>query len=135
MRDKEVRRFLRAARQRLTSASILFEHDMFLDCMYLAGYAVECALKSMILANVPLRSRRRYEATYFRGAVAHDFEYLNALLRKRRVVVPVATAHELRRITAWSTDLRYEVGQRPSREAQRYVNSARQILAWAERSV
>jgi hypothetical protein len=39
---KEIRRFLRAARQRLDTALFLLKHQFnLLDAMYLAGYAVE----------------------------------------------------------------------------------------------
>ena len=36
--DIEVRRFVRAAYQRLESADLLYRHERYLDAIYLAGY-------------------------------------------------------------------------------------------------
>jgi HEPN domain-containing protein len=135
MRDRDVNKLLRAARQRLTSATILRNQAMYLDSMYIAGYAPECALKALILANVVGRQRAAYQREHFRGAIAHDFEYLRALLRRRRVQIPLHVARSLRRIASWSTNLRYEVGLKRAAEADQFLAAAREIVEWVERSL
>jgi len=48
-RDQEIRKFQRVADQRLTAATLLLDHGFHLEAIYIAGYSVECALKSLIL--------------------------------------------------------------------------------------
>jgi HEPN domain-containing protein len=48
-RAKDIRKFQRAARQRMKAAQLLREHAFHLEAVYLCGYAVECALKALIL--------------------------------------------------------------------------------------
>lgn len=43
------RDFLRAAAQRLEAAKVLYRETFNLDAQYIGGYAVECALKALIL--------------------------------------------------------------------------------------
>ncbi len=135
MQDKEVNRFRRAAGQRLTSAEILYKSRMYLDCMYIAGYSTECVLKALILARVPPSKRTRFVREHFRGAVAHDFEYLKGLLRNLGVALPTREARMLRAIASWTTDLRYEVGLRKASEAQSFLDAVRTIRDWAERTL
>jgi HEPN domain-containing protein len=135
MRDKEVNKWLRAAAQRLTSAKILFENSMYLDCMYIAGYASECSFKAMILSRIPSQRRNSYIRKHFRGAVTHDYEYLKHLLKQLNVNIPPTVSRTLRTIASWSTDLRYEVGRKKPQEAQEFLSSVKTILNWAERSL
>ena len=67
--------------ERLKSAEILLKNERFLDCMYLAGYAPECALKALVLTQVPNQVRDQFVRNRFRGAVAHDLEHLRSLFR------------------------------------------------------
>ena len=53
MADREKQLFQRAAHQRLTTAAFLSEHGFHADAVYLAGYAVECALKALALRWTP----------------------------------------------------------------------------------
>ena len=50
---KEPRRFLRTAQQRLQEAQFLLQNDYATASVYLAGYAIECMLKVLILASEP----------------------------------------------------------------------------------
>ena len=56
--DCNPKAFWRAASQRLEAANLLLESGIFLDAVYLAGYAVECALKALILERTPAARRR-----------------------------------------------------------------------------
>ncbi len=132
MPDSEVQRFVRAAGQRLTAASLLLGRAN-LDAMYLAGYVVECALKALLLAWTPRRQREPLRQAFFRGAQGHDLEAIKDALKKRGCMMPYAEAIEFRKI-AWSPALRYEVGRRPYGEANAALTRAKLILAWVERS-
>jgi HEPN domain-containing protein len=77
-----VRKFIRAAKQRFTTAEFLLRHGegCNIDAQYLAGYGVECALKALILART---SRRQFAATLQRltgGRKTHDYEMLKGIL-------------------------------------------------------
>ena len=51
--------------------------------VYLAGYSVECMLKALILSAVPQAQEAALLAR-FRGARAHDYEWLLELYAERR---------------------------------------------------
>ena len=108
---------------------------MYLDCMYIAGYAPECALKALLLAHVPAAKRGAYAREEFRGAMAHDYEHLKNLLRKIHVNMPSTVIVTLRKIASWSTDLRYEFGRKKPREATVFLQAAATVVDWVERSV
>jgi HEPN domain-containing protein len=135
MPDKDVSKFLRASKQRLTSAEVLYKNGVYLDCVYLAGYSIECALKSAILSQVPLRNHREFIQEHFRGAIAHDYEYLKKLLKDRGFSIPADVTEMFCRVSSWSTDLRYEVGLRNPEETESFLNAAAKILKWVEGSV
>jgi HEPN domain-containing protein len=141
-RTKEIRLFQRAADQRLTTAEFLFDHEFYLDAVYLAGYGVECALKSLILRRT---ARTEFAQMLARlteaGAKGHDFEYLKMLLKSQlggksktdQSALGEMAVH-LGYVHTWSTDLRYQVGNLKPKDARRFMIAARQILSWCSRS-
>jgi HEPN domain-containing protein len=126
-------KFLRAAKQRLTSAELLLKADMGLDSTYLARYAVECSLKALLLARTPKRSWPSVEAV-FQGRGGHNLERLKARLQQRGVSFDRNIVQSLRVVSTWNTDLRYEVGKIPRDDALRFVAAVREILKWAEQT-
>ncbi len=134
-RDKEIRRFQRAAEQRLATAAFLLAHGYRLDAVYLAGYAVECALKVLILRWTPQRELAvMLERLTEVGAKGHDFEYLKGILKKRRGgpekpdrEVLGTLAGLLPVVNSWSTALRYQAGTLAPKPANRFVVAARAI--------
>ena len=129
MDDRDVSKLLRAAGQRLTSAQILYDNSAYLDSTYIAGYSVECSLKAVIIGRTP--ATRRQE---FKGKIAHNYEYLKDLLKKKNVnTSPISIA--LRRIATWSTDLRYDVGRGDAGTAEQFLAAAREIYNWAQRNL
>jgi HEPN domain-containing protein len=130
----EARRYLRAALQRFEEAEFLLERGGYTTAAsYLAGYAVECALKAMILWHEP-PSRHLATLRKFRGVRAHDFDSLKARLVRRKVVVPSAIARELARVNWWSTDLRYETRRTRRQDAKGFLIATERILEWARGS-
>jgi len=136
-RNPDVRKFERASTQRLTAAGLLLQHQFHLEAMYLAGYAVECAMKALILRRT---SQNKQESMLQRltkvGSKGHDFEYLKAILRGPTISCqpPREIMEMLRRVVSWSTDLRYEVGAVEYDEAKGFVDAAQEVCAWCARS-
>ena len=73
--SSEARRFYRCALQRYEEARVLRKADLTTGAVYLGGYAIECALKALILDAVP-RAKRTDTLSSFRGNLAHDYEWL-----------------------------------------------------------
>src|SRR5947199_295584 len=135
-RGRHVRLFQRAADQRLTTAGFLLKHDGFdLDAVYLVGYAVECALKALILRWTPQRKLADALPQLTQvGAKGHDFEYLKEILKQRRggrgktdPQVLGELARHLKEVASWSTDLRYQVGTLKPKEARAFLRAARAV--------
>jgi HEPN domain-containing protein len=75
------RDFQRAAAQRLTTAEFLLENGFTLDATYLAGYAIECSLKSLILHATPPADRAATLAKISSRSTMHNPEILGAELK------------------------------------------------------
>src|SRR5581483_4158696 len=107
----EVRRFYRVAARRLDAARVLQQNSFFTDAIYLGGYTLECALKSLRLAQVPARNRSRGVAEEFRGSRAHDLSQLIGSIRAAGISVSPEIRQQITiGITVWSVNLRYDPG-------------------------
>ena len=124
-------KFFRVSLQRLDESRFLFDGKRYAGAIYLAGYSVECGLKALILSTVSKRGRKEV-ANSFRGSGWHK---LNRLLD---VYIDRGSPRPPSRITRafiyvndeWSVDLRYVAGERPFREAERFLDSTEIILDW-----
>jgi HEPN domain-containing protein len=128
----DARLFYRCAFQRFEEAEVLFRADFTTGAVYLAGYGVECMLKTLILMAVSPADR---VATLhlFRGGRAHDFEWL------RGVYMTNGGGRLSREITRhftfvndWSTDLRYSPRPIRADDAKAFMASAAAIIRWAD---
>src|SRR5438874_565164 len=130
-RGMEVRRFMRAAAQHLADAATLRNAgSVSSGAMYLAGYAVECGLKAVLLANVPVGTQANTLQS-FRGAKAHDYDWLTLQLRRRNVHLSAAAADALSKVDSWSVELRYSPGDRKAKETDQFLTAAAVVLDWA----
>jgi hypothetical protein len=130
--DIDARRYYRVAYQRLEDGALMLEKlDRPKAAIYLSGYASECILKALLLTTTPLRERPETGRS-FRGAIAHDLQWLRQRLRDRGVVAPMIVAKELAYVATWSVDLRYEPGTGDRDDAQRFIASTRSVLEWAD---
>lgn len=127
--EKEPRRFLRAADMRLHEARFLLEHDYTTAAVYLAGYAVECMLKTLILANEPA-ARHTQTMKSFRGVHGHTFRWLREELGRRRVNLPATIIKVLTRVNVWSTNLRYDPSVIERADAEEFVAAVDEIVVW-----
>src|SRR5215472_19008060 len=100
----DVRRFLRACGHRMEEAAFLLDPGGFgTAATYLAGYAIECALKALILFSEPV-ARQRATLRSFRGVRAHDFDWLKEQLALRKCFTPTEVANQLANVAWWDTD-------------------------------
>lgn len=125
--------FYRAAMQRFKDAKFLLGAPRTTAAVYLAGYGVECILKSLILAQVP-RSQENEILARFRGARAHDYDWLLELYSQRGGPrLPSELDPHFARVNSWSTRIRYSPVTLKLPEAKAFLASASEILMWGER--
>ena len=129
--DIDARRYYRVAFQRLDDGAALLRISRPRAAIYLAGYAVECILKALLLVHTPEGERPDVLAT-FRGAVAHNIEWLRGRLVQRIRRLPAAENRQISLVTSGSTDLRYEPGPGDVDDAKAFLAAAESILEWAD---
>ncbi len=124
--------FLRAAERRLLAARWLLRDDaqgqFGAEAVYLAGYAVECSLKALLLARTPASKRTAITSEITRGARWHNYERLKEKLKEAGWSPPPTLAWDFRHIVSWSTDLRYSSNRIPQSDALKFVESAHRIF-------
>ena len=132
-RSKEARRFYRAAVQRFAEAELLYEDQRLTTAaVYLAGYAVECILKAVLLSAAP-QAQMDHILTEFKGAKAHSYEWLLARYREHGgPALPKELVHHFTRVNSWSTDMRYAPGMTKLSEAKAFIDSTAEIIRWAD---
>jgi len=128
----DARLFYRSAKQRYQESLYLLEGEFTTAAVYLAGYAVECMLKALILSRVP-RKKARATLGLFRGAIAHDFGWLKQqYLQRGGLVFPKEIDSYFKMVSSWSTDLRYKPGFVKASETEAFLQATEGILDWAE---
>lgn len=126
------RRFYRAAKQRFDDALLLLEMQRTTAAVYLAGYSVECMLKALILSVVP-QAQEPELLGRFRGARAHDYEWLLPLYaEKGGARIPASVVPHFARVNSWSTDMRYAPGTPAASEAKAFTDAAIAIMTWVD---
>jgi hypothetical protein len=133
-RQQLVAQFRRAAWQRLEEATFLLERgSYFTASVYLGGYAVECILKALILANDPpsVDPEVTVKESVAAGAKSHKTDYLKAQLQRRQVSIPSRVNTCLLQVNWWETDLRYSVKRLSRQSAMAFLDTTREIVQWA----
>ena len=125
------RDFQKAAAQRLTAADALLREKLNLDAQYIGGYAVECALKALIVELTPDLDKPNLLARITSGAHMHRPDVLRGELGKLGVFLPLEIAKRMRRFD-WTTNLRYETGRRDTGETKALLNTAKAVYDWVE---
>jgi HEPN domain-containing protein len=135
MQPTTPRDFLKVALQRLSAAEDIMETlRLTLEAQYIGGYAVECALKALILEKTAEPDRADLLELLTHGATYHRAEALLDRLRERGVVLTVELAKRMRRFD-WTTALRYEMGRRDTGETNGLLRTARAIYEWVEEQI
>ena len=128
----EARPFYQAAQQRLDDAQYLLKDARTTGAVYLAGYAVECMLKALVLASTPRIERAPILAS-FRGNKAHDFSWLKTLYGQQTdASMPKTIVLALTRVATWSTDLRYRSGRIKQADADAFFRNVSDIIKWID---
>jgi len=127
--------FFRAALQRLEDARTLLSANRTTGAVYLAGYAVECAFKALLLARLGAKEQATMIDS-FRGARGHSLESLRDRFQKLSGVrLPNVVANQFSIVMSWNTDLRYETGNVRNKEAVYFLSATEVILTWAKKQV
>jgi hypothetical protein len=128
----DARLFYRCAVVRIEEAEVLVNAGFTTGAVYLAGYAVECMLKALILSTAS-RSEATDILKRFHGRHAHDFEWL------RDCYYQLGGSHFPREIVkcflvvnAWSTHLRYQPKTITIRDTVEFMASTKVITNWAK---
>lgn len=127
----DARLFYRCAYQRYDDAKVLRNAEHTTGAVYLAGYGVECILKALILNAVPSK-RRKEILNSFRGAHAHDYNWLrDCYLANGGARFPPAVTRQFTLVNEWSTNLRYVPRTYRSDEADSFLVAVESIIQWA----
>jgi hypothetical protein len=132
--SQDVRRFHVAAGQRFEDAQVLFAHGRSTGAVYLAGYAVECLLKAVLIARTPV-SRRRRVWDSFRGKAGHNLDSLRYAVSRVGVSIPEHCLRHFVQVSSWTTDLRYYAGSKKKADAQAFLRSAGVMIEWLQRQI
>lgn len=128
--------FYRAAHQRIEDAAILIKNSRLTGGVYLAGYGVECILKTVILEAIDDPSRRSEIERSFRGAAGHDIERLRRqLVKESGRMIPKHVAQQLERVKTWGIELRYKASKVSRKEATAFMSGVEDVMRWAEESL
>jgi hypothetical protein len=129
------RKLYRVAYQRFEEAEVLFEAGYFMGAVYLAGYAIECMLKALILNSLPAKDHESVEAE-FRGQRAHQYEWLRHRYAQTNAPgLPAEIGRSLTFVSTWETSLRYTPGLGDRQDALRFLAETRKILDWADKRI
>lgn len=128
----EARVFYRAAFERFEDAEFLYQSNRNTASVYLAGYGVECILKSVILASIASQSDRANQVGEFRGARAHSYEWLKQRYSELGGSLPGSLRRPFSRVNSWATDIRYMAGAVKSKDAKSFLDAALEIIKWAD---
>jgi HEPN domain-containing protein len=129
----EPRRFYHVALQRLEDAQLILNKlQRAPAAVYLAGYAVECILKAMILTSTPL-AKHSAVLSEFRGARAHSIVWLRERLREAGAPsFPLEISRDLTFVSTWSVDLRYTPGIGDPDDAEQFVQAVERIVKFSD---
>ena len=124
--------FFRAATQRRDEARFLLAKSTFTTAsIYLAGYAVECALKALLLRSES-PSQNKTSVVTFRGQAAHNYDWLKHELAKRSVGIPSDIVRLIAKVNWWGTEMRYQTRQVERRVAEEFLKSVDAIIEWVQ---
>ncbi|HVX85055.1 MAG TPA: HEPN domain-containing protein [Phycisphaerae bacterium] len=130
-RSIEARRYYFVAQQRLEDAKLLFERVRYGSAVYLAGYSVECILKAILLEHSPRRRQSALLVAFRRGGRGHDFEWLiDALPHSGRGSFPRPISRDVRIVSTWSVDLRYNAGAVKREDAREFIAAVERLVTF-----
>lgn len=133
-----------ASRQRLADAKVLFNAFRWRGAMYMAGYAVECLLKTRLMHIYDCKNLRELEDMLRQRSVlpanrtvfTHQLEDLlrltpgyNRLMRNREML-PL-----FNKINQWTPNWRYTSKSTNRREATEFMTSIESFMQWVNNNL
>ena len=126
------RRFFACAEQRLDDAESLVKTGRFAGAISLAGYAVECGIKTLILETATNEPAAEAIAATFRGRSGHDLRTLRETYHSGGgPASPPAVVRDYVELAGWTSELRYDPRARRPREAEAFLGAATRFLDFA----
>lgn len=105
---------------------------MTTGAVYLAGYAIECILKALVL-DAATDVKRAEVLSTFRGNLAHDYEWLRTrYLSSGGAAFPREVTRGFALVADWSTELRYVPRGISPKDADAFLKATETILDWAK---
>ena len=129
--NPEARAYHLAANHRYEDAVILLDNRRTNGSIYLAGFAVECALKALIMANSTPKERSKL-LEKLKKEHGHNLDALRKELARRGMHMPEEVIDAYRRLNTWHSNARYDPLLQSTRDAQDMLNSAT-LVRWVER--
>ncbi len=118
----------KVAIHRYDDADCLMKAKRYNAAIYLAGYAVECMLKALLVNRTP-SSKTRDLSDYFRGNLGHNLEQLLQAIRDRGENFPKTTARQFQTINKiWSVNIRYQHVQLKNKDAESIMRAVLEIM-------
>ena len=133
-----------ASRQRLADAKALFNASRWRGAMYMAGYAVECLLKTKLMHIYDCKNLRQLEDLLLQRSIlptgrtvfTHQLEDLLSLtpgynrLMQNRDVWQMFRAANL-----WTPQWRYTAKQTTRQEANRFLILIENLMHWIDHNI
>ena len=89
-------------------------------------------LKALLIDSTP-KGHRAELVSSFRGAKAHDYEWLQHQYRiLNGLPIPQDIREHFVLVSTWSTDFRYRPGIIEAADAEDFLASAEAIIQWAD---
>lgn len=116
-----------AAQKHLDDASVLFGGNRADGVAYLAGYVVECSLKSLLLreGHQPPRGRKGHELGHLVSLVSQICTVAGA--RTARYLAPPVLSVPIRAVAAWDPEMRYRAPSVTAQDAAAWLQDAQSI--------
>ena len=139
-KNKHARRYYRVAKQRLAEATLILNGvQLPAAAEYLAGYAVECILKALILALVPesqLPGDWKGIVAWLKQEFGHDLNSLRDEVRRRGQNVPKDVSDAMDFVVEnWRPESRYTPGPGDFDHANDFLRTVDFVVQWADRSI
>lgn len=129
--NPDARSYLLPARQRLDDARALLDAGRTNGCIFLAGFAVECLLKAVILTNSTPRERPEL-LVRLKEDFGHNVVRLRQEAARRGVHPGEAERSAFRTLTGRENDIRYDARVQSLQIARRVFEAATTLSRWAE---
>lgn len=134
----------KAAKHRREDAQVLLDAERWRGAMYMAGYAVECLLKTKLMRVFRKRTldalerelRRRGALSRGASVFTHELEALLRLTRGwKRLQQDRPTRVSFSIVNQWVPAWRYSADLSAAREAQAFLEAVDDVLRWVEHNI